>query len=295
MSQKVKYKIPVKVPFIFRVIHAVFPLLEKMAPYLANRLTARVFFRPMRFKSPQEEKEAANQGTVKIIRSGNNKVQVYIWGDGPTTILMTHGWSGRGTQFRKFIQPFLKAGLRIIAFDGPAHGNSSGQKTDVTEFYEVIKELATDYSPFEAAIGHSFGGVANQFTASQGIKIPKQILISSPTIADDIINETVRKLNGSVARGQYLKKYIFRKYGVHFEEVSILKLVETLDNVSILAIHDQNDKEVSLEHPNALLRKYPHSKLITTQGLGHIRILKSPEVIQYCLEFIKSDKKVVVS
>ena len=208
---------------------------------------------------------------------------------------MTHGWSGRGTQFRKFIHPFLEAGQRIVAFDGPAHGNSSGRKTDVTEFYEVIKLLETDYGPFEAAIGHSFGGVANLFAASQGIKIPKQILISSPTIADDIINETVRKLNGSIARGEYLKKYIQRRYGVHFEEVSILKLVETLDNVSILAIHDQNDKEVTLEHPNALLKKYTNSKLITTQGLGHIRILKSPEVIRHCLEFIKSDKKVEVS
>jgi pimeloyl-ACP methyl ester carboxylesterase len=290
MSKKVKkYKIPVKVPLAFRLIHKLFPYLEKFATPLANRIVAFLFFSPIRFKAPQKEKEVSEQAEKKIIISDGKKIQTYLWGEGPT-VLMTHGWSGRGTQFRKFIKPFNDAGYQVVSFDGPAHGKSEGSNTNVTEFHDVIRQLEISNGPFAATIGHSFGGVANLYAHVRGVHTEKMIMIATPTISDDIIKESVRKLNGSPARGEYLKKYIYKRFGIHFEDVSVLKLMEEVNDTDLLAIHDVEDKDVPISHPEALLSKYPKANLIKTEGLGHLRILKSPDVVQHCLNYIKTSE-----
>lgn len=281
-----KKKLPVKIPFIFRLIHFLFPILEKIATPLANKLTVFAFFHPMRFKPPVKEEEAYDQAEKSEIISSNRKVQVYKWGDGTKKVLMTHGWSGRGTQFREFIKPFINSGYCIISYDGPAHGRSGGRKTNVTEFHDVIRQLEINYGPFICLIGHSFGGVANLYALTQGIKTRRMIMIATPTIADDIINESVNKLNGSHERAEYLKNYILKRFGIPFENVSVLKLIENVHDLPVLLIHDLNDKEVSIVHPESLIAKYPLAKLIRTEGLGHIRILKNQDVINHCLEFI---------
>jgi len=295
MSKKIeKYKIPVKVPLAFRLIHKLFPFLEKIAPPLANKIVAYLFFSPMRFKAPYREIEVSELAEKKIITSDGKKIQTYSWGQGPT-ILMTHGWSGRGTQFRKFIIPFNNAGYQVVSFDGPAHGKSEGRSTNVTEFHDVIKQLETSHGPFVATIGHSFGGVANLYAHVQGVHMSKMIMIATPTISEDIINESVRKLNGSPARGEYLKNYIYKNFGIHFEDISVLKLIEQVNDIDLMAIHDVEDKDVSIRHPEALLEKYPKANLIKTKGLGHLRILKSPDVVQYCLHYVQNSEVVPIT
>jgi len=292
-NNKSNYKLPIKVPFIFRLIHNYFPVLERVATPLANKLTVFIFFSPMRFKPPEKENEAYEMADKNFIIAAGKKVQIYVWGEGPS-VLMTHGWSGRGTQFRNFIKPFNKAGYRVVSFDGPAHGKSSGRKTNIIEFLEVIRQLERIYGPFAGAIGHSFGGVANLYAHTQGVNIPKMIMISSPTITDDIINESIRKLNGSPERGTYLKNYILKKFGVPFEEVGALRLIEEVKDTPLLLIHDIEDREVSISHPKVLQKKYPTAHLIKTEGLGHIRILKNTDVIKYCQEFIEKDRKSIL-
>ncbi len=279
-------KPPVPIPFPFNLIPRVFPWLEKFATPLANRLTVLLFFSPLRFKTPKKEQEAAEQSKSVVLTVSGKKIQAYLWGEEGPTILMSHGWSGRGTQFRKFVQPFTEAGLRVLAFDGPAHGKSQGRQTHIVDFYDVISVLNQRFGPFKAMIGHSFGGVVNTYALINGVSTDKMIMISSPTIGQDVIDDAIKKMNGSPERGEYLKKYVIRKYNVDFDDLSILKMIEDVTDTPLLLIHDRNDKEVPLKHPNSLLAKYPKARLIETEGLGHIRILKSPQVVKYALDFI---------
>jgi pimeloyl-ACP methyl ester carboxylesterase len=284
--KKNRKKIPVKIPLVFRLLHSIFPFLERFLTPIANKLTAYIFFHPMRFKAPEAEEDAAKKAEKGWVRVASKKVRIYSWGDGPA-VLMTHGWSGRGTQFRKFIKPLNKAGYRVVSFDGPAHGRSEGRSTNVTEFNEVIQQLESQYGPFECTIGHSFGGVANLFAYTREVKTKRMIMISTPTISKDIIDVFLDKLGASEKRGEYLEKYIIERFGVEFQDVSALKLIEGVNGMPLLLIHDVNDREVSIKHPQKLMERYPEARLISTEGLGHIRILRSPEVINHCLEYIK--------
>ena len=50
--------------------------------------------------------------------------------------------------------------------------------------------------------------------------------------------------------------------------------------------HDREDREVPWAQAQALAERWPGSRLNTTVGLGHKRIIKDPDVIAYAVRFI---------
>lgn len=273
------------VSFALKIIPLLFPGLEKISPFLANRLAVQLFHWPIRFTPTQQEKEAAGQAEKFKIKINQKNIQVYAWGEGKP-VLMVHGWSGRGTQFRKFIKPFNDRGLKVIAIDGPAHGKSEGRRAHAREFVETVIKLHELYGEFEALIGHSFGGVVNVNSVHHGVAAKKLILIASPTIAEAIIADFLKKINASYERGLYFKEWLFRKNGVRFEDASIYALAGQIPEMPILVIHDEEDRDVPIHHAEVLKGKLPHVELYKTKGLGHMRILKDEKVINKCIDFI---------
>ena len=123
------------------------------------------------------------------------------------------------------------------------------------------------------------------------MRVKKLINIASPTIGDEIINTYLRAINGSRSTGEFFKSYMIEKYGKAFDEYTsshlILKVKQEID---LLLVHDEDDKEVGLEHAHELKRVYPQARLLVTKGLGHTRILKDEKVIGQCVTFIKTGR-----
>lgn len=90
----------------------------------------------------------------------NKKAVAHQYGESDRKILLVHGGSGRGTQLFKIADELLKRGYSTINFDTSAHGKSSGRTTILDEFVETILEIEKPFDPFEAAIGHSLGGMS---------------------------------------------------------------------------------------------------------------------------------------
>jgi len=280
-----------KTPPMMKVVAWVFPKLEFVAPWLAKRWFTRIFFRPLKYKRPIAELEIENQAKLTDLTFKDKKVQVYEWGEG-TPILFVHGWMSRGTQFRKFVGPFNNAGYKVIAFDAPAHGNSQGNKSDIFEFRDIINILSQAYN-FEAVIGHSIGGVASMHALLKERFTDKLIMIGSPSMADKIIGAFQSRLNASDNIKTYFNKHIEEKYNKTFEEFSASFIIKDLKDVNLLLIHDEQDFEVTIDNARLLHERYPQSRLIATEGLGHTRILKDTSVINSCLNFIKEKSLVL--
>jgi predicted alpha/beta hydrolase family esterase len=277
-----------KTPFLLKVVRWGFPKLERVAPFLARRYFIRIFFTPLRYKVPPKDRKAETFATWSNIVVGGNKVQLYTWGTGATYVLLVHGWAGRATQFRRFIKPFLAEGIRVVGFDGPAHGHSEGRRTSLPDFEECLKQIVAKEGKPRAIIAHSFGGVAALFSITRGLPVTRVINIASPTIADEVIKTYLRAINGSWETGLYFKRYIQKTQGKPFEEFSALHFVSHFPkNIHLLLIHDENDKEVEIKHAEALIGVFPHANLIRTRKLGHTRILKDDEVIRRCVTFAR--------
>lgn len=282
-------KKPFKEPFLLRFTRWVFPKLERIAPELAVRLFTQLFFTPLHFGFPVKEKAWAKTARKRSILIGDKKINVYEWGNaGDPAILFIHGWAGRGTQFRKFFEPFMQGGFRILTFDGPAHGKSEGKRTNVLEFEEVVRKLWNKNNPPAGVIAHSFGGTVSLYTAFKGLPIRKLVMIGTPVIGELVIKGFLKAVNGSEKTGIAFRQRLKEKYGRTFEEFSAEYLLPRLpDPVDLLIIHDEQDRESPIRHAEEATRLYPASQLIRTSGLGHNRILRDKKVIDSCLQFMK--------
>lgn len=279
-------KKPIKKPLLLRLIPAVFPWVERLAPALANRFFRYLFFTPIGYPTPEKEQKAAAFADSFMLPVGAMNIQCYKWGNADKTILVVHGWAGRATQFRRFVKPLLAQGYQVIGFDGPAHGKSSGKSTNLNEFLQTIQELNRQYT-IRAIIAHSFGGVASLYAIAEGLPVKTLVTIASPTIADEIVNTYLRAIGGSAKTGTAFKEFILKKYGKPFEAYSSLHFIKQVPaDLNLLLVYDEDDQEVAMKHPQELLKLFPQASLLKTTGLGHTRILRSNDVIREIVTFI---------
>lgn len=277
-----------KTPFALKVIRWIYPKAERIAPSVTHRYFTRLFFTPFRYQAPEKEKKAETFAEKFFVEAANKKIQCYIWGSGKP-VLVVHGWAGRATQFRRFVKPLNAAGFKVVGFDGPAHGNSEGKKTTITEFEETLHKIYAKIGQPVAVIAHSFGGGAVLYSAMNGLSVPRLINIASPSIGDEIIETYIKALRGSSATKIFFKDYILKTYGKSFDEFTSSYFVRHLPGpIELLLVHDEDDKEVSIKHAEQLISLYPAAKLLRTKGLGHTRILKDDKVISSCVTFIKN-------
>ena len=57
----------------------------------------------------------------------------------------------------------------------------------------------------------------------------------------------------------------------------------------ILLVHDKLDPIVPIDDATETLTNWPAARLVTTQGYGHYRLMKNPDVIRYVTEFLRHE------
>jgi pimeloyl-ACP methyl ester carboxylesterase len=211
------------------------------------------------------------------------------WSWGPAeapAVLLVHGWGGHAAQLRAFVQPLARAGYRVIAYDQPAHGVSDGRLTGLPDFADVLVEVAARHGNVRAAIGHSLGATAAAMALARGaLRLDKLVLISAPS---DLVGYSRR-----FARWHWMPERLRRamqtaieeRYGLRWDELKLERLARNLE-AQALVIHDRNDRQVPWKQGAAFAQLWPGAKLLTTQGLGHARILRDDAVIDAAAAFL---------
>ena len=62
-------------------------------------------------------------------------------------------------QFHALIAHFVSKGFKVISFDAPGHGKSSGGETNLVEFAACIDKIVAINGAPKVLIGHSLGAV----------------------------------------------------------------------------------------------------------------------------------------
>jgi pimeloyl-ACP methyl ester carboxylesterase len=223
----------------------------------------------------------------RVLSHRGRLLGTWSWGpaDAPA-VLLVHGWGGHAAQLRAFVQPLARAGYRVITYDQPAHGVSDGRLTGLPDFADVLVEVAAHYGNVRAAIGHSLGATAAAMAlARRTLRLDKLVLISPPS---DLVGYSRR-----FARWHWMPERLRRamqsaieeRYGLPWDELELGRLAPRLE-AQALVIHDQNDRQVPWKQGAAFARHWPGAKLITTQGLGHARILRDDAVIDAAAAFL---------
>lgn len=215
----------------------------------------------------------------------NKEIVVYQLGTSEKKVLLVHGWSGRGTQLVKFADALVAKGYSTVSFDAPAHGKSSGNSTIMTDFIASIMEVDKKFGPFEAAIGHSLGGMSLLNTIKSGLKLNRLVTIGSGDKVNDILIDFVSKLELKPEFSSHLKQHFEKKYQTKMESYSAYIAAQSI-TIPVLVIHDENDDEVPVTASINIHSNLKNGELLITYHLGHRKILGNPEVIEKTINFI---------
>jgi len=265
-------------------------ILQAISPVLATKYVRFLFQKPIKHKTPDAEKtwqESADISYIAVPEIEKN-IAVYRWGNSGKKALLVHGWSGRATQMFKIIEALLNNGYEVISFDAPAHGLSSGKATMMPEFIKTIETVAETFGPFELGIGHSMGGIALLNVQARKPVFKKLVIIGAPDSIYNIFHNFVKMLE--------LKPLVAEKLISVFEKITGKSIYDFHGSAQtkkikepVMIVHDENDKEVSINDAINNYKQLKKGVLLKTKGLGHNRIMKNQEVVDKILEFINSN------
>lgn len=277
-----------KIPKIFIIIGHT---LQALSHTLTTLYAVRLFKTPINFKTPilEKEKEKKSKKELLYIPEINKEIMVYSYGKSDKKVLLVHGWSGRGTQLFNIANNLLENGFMTISFDAPAHGKSNSKTTMMPEFVSCIKQLESEFGPFEYAIGHSLGGMAVLNSIKDGLSVKKTVIIGAGDIITDIIKNFVNKLDLKPLIVDKIKLYFLKKFKVDIDSYSASVAAKRV-KIPTLVIHDNNDKEVSVKCAFNINNNLEFGEIFITNNLGHTRILKDELVSKKILDFILEEK-----
>ncbi|WP_343617552.1 alpha/beta hydrolase [Flavobacterium sp.] len=256
---------------------------------LVTEFASKIFTTPIKHKIPKREFQMDSKSQQKIIHvpAIDKNIVTYEYGKSDRKILLVHGWSGRGTQLFKIAEELLENGYSTISFDAPAHGKSKGQTTIMSEFIASILEIEKHFGPFDAAIGHSLGGMSVLNAIKDGLKLNKAVIIGSGDIVQDILDEFIFKMELKKELGHKLRDFFENKYQLKMDDFSAYKAAQKIE-IPVLVIHDNDDPEVPVKAGIHIHQNLKNGTLMLTEGLGHRKILGNHNVIKKILEFIKN-------
>jgi pimeloyl-ACP methyl ester carboxylesterase len=265
-------------------------IIAYFSPKLVTLFAAKLFTSPIKHKIPKRELEMDAKSTKTLIEIPkiNKKVVLYQYAKSSKKILLVHGWSGRGTQLFKIADELIKEGYSIVSFDAPAHGKSPGKSTIMSDFIETILETERQFGPFDAAVGHSLGGMSLLNAVKKGLAINHLAIIGSGDIVTDILDDFVAKLELNPIISTQLRLYFEKKYGVEMDSYSGYKSAMDI-TIPVLVVHDKNDPEVPVSAGINIHKHLKNGELFLTEGLGHRKILGNHLVIEKVIKFIKTD------
>lgn len=263
-----------------------------IAPRVAGRAAFDLFIHPARRMPvrPAEEKAHA-EADVETLSVDGADVKTYRWAAGPRQVLLIHGFESRASCFAAFVPALTASGFTVIGYDAPGHGDSGGNGATIVAHRAVTAAIQERHGPFNALIGHSFGAICGFYAVRTGFRAERIAAISGVSefgaLPDTFCGQLglrpaiSRELRRRTERFFYPETDIWQRFSPVYRPGEITG--------PVLIVHDENDREVPVEHARRIAAAYDgRARLITTSGLGHRRILADPAVIGEALEFLSA-------
>lgn len=259
--------------------------LAAVSPRLAAAALAPLFFRaPPRRRRSEAEVEVLARAERLDLGRGPGRLAAWRWGEGPA-VLLAHGWGGCAGQMTPFVAPLLEAGYSVVAHDMPGHGQSPGRSASIPAFAAAIARLAAAAGPLHGAVTHSMGGAALSLAVARGLPVGRAVLVGPPADAAAWLDAYVRWLALPAAAAPALRARAEQIAGERLDRLNAGALGPHL-RLPLLVIHDRQDREVPLEDGARVARDAAAGRLLVTDGLGHRRILRHPEVAAAAVRFL---------
>jgi pimeloyl-ACP methyl ester carboxylesterase len=260
-------------------------LLGPVLPELAGGVAERLWMSPRRPAVPERELAFRSAATPLRLPWDEGALAGWSWGDGPT-VLLVHGWEGRGTQLGSFVAPLVAHGFRVVAFDAPAHGDTPGKTLVLPRFADAVTAAVRSVGPVHAIIAHSFGAPAVAYALRARLAVDAVAFVA-PMDAAAAIRRFVRWTNLGPEVRRAMEERLAHRFGHRIEQFSAASLGRD-QHPPLLVLHDRTDPICPVDDGEAWARTWPDATFDVTEGLGHTRILRDEGVVSAVTAFVRA-------
>lgn len=260
-------------------------LLWRIAPQRAIESGASYLLTPPGHRFPDAELGVMEEASLVPVPMVTGRLVGWRWGrrNDPVVVLV-HGWGGRGTQLKGFIEPLLARGLSVVAYDAPGHGMTGGSESSLPHFFGALEAVLRHLGPVHGLIGHSMGGaVAAMIMSRRPKEVGRGVLIAPPASLTESTHRIASVLGWQQALTAAVQRRIEHRFGIAWSE---FEAERSAGSQELLVIHDRTDREVPLGDGMRHVRAWPRGRLFETSGLGHRRMLDDPTVIEATVDFL---------
>ena len=191
-------------------------------------------------------------------------------------------------KFEQYIQHLLKQGFRVIGFDAPGHGLSEGKHIHIAIYKHTIEHIIKELGPIDHFIGHSLGAITLAMIA-ETIENPtkhKFVLIAPATKTTTTFERYFNMMHLSPAIRTAFNELVEKRSGLPITFFEADRAIENFTG-DLLWVHDRDDLVCPFEDLVEFQKKAPKNiKFLITNGLGHNKVYKTPEIIDKIMAFL---------
>jgi len=271
-----------------RRLRRLFRVLSALSPALAARLALHLFTRPRARPVSAQEAQFLASATRRRLPGPHGGIELYEWPGAGPAVLLVHGWISHSARLREIIESLRSQGLRVLAFDAPAHGRSAGRELDLRSYAEALAAVSGAGVPIGAVLAHSFGALAAtgwlaHSSAARGLKAA--VLVGLPRDAGYLLEtfSVTMALAPPVIRRV---RALFRaRYGDDPEAYCATQLARHI-HLPVLLIHGAADEFVPVAHSEQMALSLADPRLRVVPGASHSGALRDPATVQLMTDFI---------
>lgn len=264
----------------------------RLHPGLAAWAMDRLWFRAPRTRPQGAALASLTAGRRVDFLLDGKPVAAWEWGEQGPCVLLVHGWGGHGGQLHAFVQPLLRAGMRVVAFDAPAHGASGPsrhgrRRVTFFQFADAVQALQARHGPLAGVIAHSGGCTALGLALRRGWQAPARCVFVAPFCEPAAAVEGFARQLGAdrVATARFAARVV-GWLGIEWHDLDLAGVPVAKRPEALLVLHDEGDREVPLAQSRRLAEAWPGTRLVVTREAGHRRILAREDVVQEAVSFI---------
>lgn len=230
------------------------------------------------------------------LETTEGRVQAYVFEPEkpkatPQSVLLAHGWTSESSFMAVFAEQLRRAGLRVVAFDQPAHGKSERERASLIDCARALLTVAEKLGPFRSVVSHSMGGLAALLVGEGRAPIPRShsferyVLISSPNRFSVVTRNFSKEIGLPERAHAAFERHLERIAHRRIDEFSAVNLLNTT-GASALLLHARDDHEVLFDCAEEVVAACPKAELIAFDGLGHRNILYAPPAIRAAVSYL---------
>lgn len=272
----------------FRALRGLLVGMSRLSPAAAAGVAVALFRRPPGHRGSDIDRSTLSSAQRLDLTLHGRRLAVWKWGRGPTALLV-HGWGSRGARLGSFVDPLVAAGFSVVAFDAPGHGASAGRLSSLPQFIAAVSEIGDRLGPIEVVVAHSMGGAAATLAMARGLPVGRAVFLAPASDPAGYSERFASVLGLSPAVLSRMKSNLERRFGMAWKDFNVLAAAATM-SAPLLVFHDRDDRDVAWTDGAAIAAAWPGAELVSTEGLGHRRIVHDPAVVARAVTFLANSQ-----